>query len=113
VKAFNITETKSGRHRDARHLGPPFHRLDLLPRPERLRDRANGEAREPRRGDGPPVERRSRRARSLAVAQGSGGVGIAATARRSLGRSISAPVSAATMWDESVGPSRLPQATSL
>ena len=48
-----------GRHRDARHRGSRLHRLDLLPRSERLRDRADGEAAEPRSRDGSGHERRA------------------------------------------------------
>lgn len=51
---------KGERHRNARHLEPRLHRLDLLLRSERLRDRTVRQARAARRGDGPGAQRRAR-----------------------------------------------------
>ena len=51
-------------------VGPRHDRLDLLPRPERLRHRAVRQARRPRRHDGPGEQRRARGARALDGGQG-------------------------------------------
>ena len=51
-------------------VGPRHDRIDLLPRPERLRHRAVRQARRPRRPDGPGPQRRARSTRSLDGGQG-------------------------------------------
>ena len=63
--AADAGEGQGAGHRDARPLRPRLHRLDLLPRPERLRDRAVRQARRPRRRDGPGDQRRARGAAAL------------------------------------------------
>ena len=52
-------------HRDTRPVEPRHDRLDLLSRPQRLRDRAVRQARRARRDDGPGHQRRPRPARSM------------------------------------------------
>ena len=48
---------KAGGPRDARHLGPQVHPLDLLPRSERLRDRAHRQGARPRTAMDPKKSR--------------------------------------------------------
>src|SRR5262249_55870969 len=57
---------QGARHRVARHRRSPLHQLDLLPRSQRLRDRAHREDADPRQGDGPGEKRRAREARQVA-----------------------------------------------
>ena len=67
-----LAKGKARGHRDPRHLRSRLHRLDLLPRSQRLRDRAERQASQPRRRHGPGHERRARHASPLDGRQVSG-----------------------------------------
>ena len=65
-----LAKGKARRHRDPRHLRPRLHRLDLLPRSERLRDRADRQGARARRGDGSGDQRSARHPGRLGAGKG-------------------------------------------
>ncbi len=63
----HVRERKGARHRDARDFRSRLRSLDLFPRSQRLRDRADCEDRGARGGDGSNKERRPGEARAVAT----------------------------------------------